>query len=124
MTLLVSINELDQVYANLREGNKNIVCINGVINRSKPLSATRASDTFAGFNDKKCTVVGALDHATAVIEELVFNPFERNTEMWTVIAIQIDSARLLDCEKLALCNLKAFTTAFRNIGKGTETQFI
>lgn len=46
-------------------------------------------------------MVGALDHSAAAIEELVFDPFERNAEVRAAVLIEINFALLFDAKQLA-----------------------
>lgn len=43
-------------------------------------------------------MIGALNHAAAAIEELVFYPFEWNTDMRAAVVIKIYLALLFDAE--------------------------
>jgi hypothetical protein len=124
VTLLGQALWLDQVYANLRGSDENITAINRVINRDKRPATTGTCDTFARFNHKKCTVVSALDHSVAAIEELVFNPFERNTEMRAAILVEINFVLLFDGKQLTPVLVKTLAAPFWNVSKGTEAQFI
>ena len=69
-------------------------------------------------------MIGALDHAAAAIEELVFHPFERNADMRAAVLVEIDFALLVDCKQLAIAQVKALAAILGNIGKGAETQLI
>lgn len=98
MTLLVSVDELDRVYANLRRGNENVARVDTEFNRDKRAPAAGASDTLSRFNHKERAVIGALDHAAAAIEKLVFNPFECNADMRAAVLIEINFSLLLNSE--------------------------
>lgn len=122
MTLLGQALWLDQVYANLRGSDENIIGINRVINRDKRPAAAGAGNTFTRLNHKECAVVSALDHSAAAIEELVFNPFKRNAEMWAAILVEVNFVLLFDGKQLAPVQVKALAAPFRDVSKGTETQ--
>jgi len=65
-------------------------------------------------------VVGALDHAAAAIEKLVFDPFERNADVRTAILVEINLALLFDCKELAPFQIKPLAAGLGDVSKGTE----
>lgn len=69
-------------------------------------------------------MVGALNHAAAAIEELVFHPFERNTDMRAAILVEINLALLFDGKEFAITQVKTFAAVFGNVRKGAKTKLI
>ena len=57
-------------------------------------------------------MVGALDHAAAAIKELVFHPFERNTDVRAAILVEIYFPLLFDGKQLATTQIKSLATSF------------
>ncbi len=69
-------------------------------------------------------MVGALDHAAAVIEKLVFYPFERNADVRTAVLVEVNLALLFDCKKLASIQIETLAASFVDVSKGAEAQLI
>lgn len=69
-------------------------------------------------------MVGALDHGTAAIEKLVFNPFERNTEMWAAVLIEIDFALLFDAKQLAAHQGETLAATLGDISDAAQARVI
>ena len=67
-------------------------------------------------------MVGALNHAAAAIEELVFHPFERNTDMRAAILVEINLTLLFDGKQLAIFQVKTFAAILGNVCKGAEAK--
>lgn len=65
-------------------------------------------------------MVGALDHAAAAIEKLVFYPFERNADVRTAVLVEVNLALLFDCKELASTDIEPFAASLGDISKGAE----
>ena len=65
-------------------------------------------------------MVSALDHAAAAIEELIFHPFERNTDMRAAILVEINLALLFDGKELAIVQVETLAAILRNVRKRAE----
>lgn len=105
-------------------GNKNIARFNAVIDWDKCPPTAGAGDTFTCFDNKECAVVCALDHTAAAVKKLVFDPFERNTQVRAAIAIEINFTLLFDRKQFVLFQGKALTATLGDVGKGTEPQLV
>ncbi len=105
-------------------GDVDLTRVYVVVDRNQRPPAAGAGDAFASFDDKQCAMVGALDHASAAIEELVCNPFQRNTQMRAAILVDINFALLFNCKQFAAVELKAFAAAFEYFISGTKVDLI
>lgn len=65
-------------------------------------------------------MVGALDHAAAAVEKLIFNPFERNADMRAAVLVEVNLALLFDCKELAFAQFKTLATGLGNVNKRAE----
>lgn len=91
--------------------DKKIARVYVEINGNQSAPAAGAGDTLARFDNKKCAMVSALDHAAAAVEELVCNPFQRNSQVWAAVLVQVDFVLQLDCKQFAFAYLKTFASA-------------
>ncbi len=65
-------------------------------------------------------MVGALDHAATTVEELVFHPFERNTDMRAAVLVKVNLTLLFDSKELASRQIKPLAASLGDVSKGAK----
>ena len=97
----------------LLQANKSINYIE--FNGNQFFSITWARNAGAILNNKKCAVIGALNHTVAAIQKLVFNPFKWNAKMRTCIFIDVNFVSRFYRKIFLIIYLKTFAAVVENI---------